>query len=66
MERTASYRYIVREGHDGRVWIEAQPADGDIFAGQMLSFDLAAGATVEAAQEVARYLRDHVTSLTLG
>lgn len=66
MTERAEVTFTVKESASGRPWIAIEPLSGDMrdLKGS-LGFDLAGGTSLEAAREVASFLRHHIKSLTL-
>ena len=61
----AAYVFRVSEYADGTPWISLEPRNGglNICKGGMLGFDLPEGTGFRQAQEIARYLQQHLGDL---
>ncbi|MGC2408715.1 MAG: hypothetical protein WA441_01530 [Methyloceanibacter sp.] len=61
---TADFTFIVKEYHQGTFVIGAEQLDGDrLVLPTLLGFELAPGTSIEKAQEVARYMREHIRGI---
>jgi hypothetical protein len=61
------YTFTVKEFGDGTPWIAAEPLQENIagLGKKLLGFDLNQGTTLEQAQEIARYMKDHIAWVNL-
>ncbi len=64
----AQYAFKVAEFADGTPWIKTEPAYADLKILQpqkgSLGFDLRKGTTFEQAEEIARFLNEHIEAIS--
>ncbi len=58
-----NHRFVVKESANGEPYVTIEPFKGRERA---LNFYLASGASIQAAEALARYLNDNVTALGFG
>lgn len=61
----AEHRFTVKEYADGTPWITTEHYREDIFEGKILGLDLPKGTTIEKAKEIARYLNENISNLSI-
>ena len=65
MTERAEFTFTVKESTDGTPSIAAEPTEGTMrgVGRSVVGFDLATGTTLDAAKEIAAYMRKHIRGI---
>ena len=59
------FTFVVKEGPEDQPFVAAEPTSDMPNAPGLIGFDLAPGATLEQAQDIARFMRQHIRGISV-